>query len=104
MRPHTAGTPLFLVSLLPPVLTAAATTDNQQFKPGEHAVALLDGDNNRTPAGFIGVDDADAIALMTTKLPHYSSYGVLAFELPEVKNILKNHMGVQVSPMGRQLL
>ena len=66
-------------------------------------MVLLDADNSRTPLGFIGADEPEVIALMARKLPHYSSYGVLAFGKPEANNILKQHMPVQVSPMARQL-
>jgi len=76
---------------------------NKQFNAREHAVVLLDADNSRTPLGFIGADDPEVIALMARKLPHYSSYGVLAFSKPEANNLLKQHLPVQVSSMARQL-
>ena len=79
------------------------TIGRQQLHEGNHAVVLLDTDNNRTPLAFIGADDPEAIALMARKLPHYSSYGVLAFELPEVKNIIKQHLPVLNSPMTWKL-
>jgi len=82
----------------------AAMIDNQKFNSAKHAVVLLDRDNSRMPLGFIGADNPDTIALMARKLPHYSSYGVLAFEKPEANNILKQHLQVQVSPMARQLV
>ena len=75
------------------------TIDNQQLHANKHAVVLLDADNSRTPLGFIGAENPEAIALIARKLPHYSSYGVLAFELPEVKNIIKQHLPVLKSPM-----
>ncbi len=76
-----------------------ATIDKQQLHANTHAVVLLDADNSRTPLGFIGADDAKVIALLASKLPHYSSYGVLAFELPEVNNSMKQHLPVLNSPM-----
>ena len=76
---------------------------NQQFNAKEHAVVMLDADNSRTPLGFIGADDPEVIVLMARKLPHYSSYGVLAFSKPEGNNLLKQHLPVQASPMARQL-
>ena len=82
----------------------AAKIGNKQFNADEHAVVLLDSDNSRTPLGFVGVDDPEVIALMTRKLPHYSSYGVLAFNKPDANNIIKQHLPVQVSPMGRKLV
>jgi len=80
-----------------------AKIGTKQFVAKEHAVVLLDVDNSRTPLGFIGADDPEVIALMARKLPHYSSYGVLAFNTPEASNIIKQHLPVQVSPMARQL-
>jgi len=83
-----------------PALSAhTVTIGKQQLHADKHAVVLLDADNSRTPLGFIGADDPEVIALMARKLPHYSSYGVLAFELPEVKNIIKQHLPVFKSPM-----
>jgi aminopeptidase N len=79
------------------------TINRQHLHADEHAVVLLDADNSRTPLAFIGADDPEAIALMARKLPHYSSYGVLAFELPEVKNIIKQHLPVLNSPMTWKL-
>jgi hypothetical protein len=76
---------------------------NKQFHANEHAVVLLDADNSRAPLGFIGADEPEVIALMARKLPHYGSYGVLAFSKPLADNILKRHLPVQVSPMARQL-
>ena len=78
------------------------TIDNQQLHADKHAVVLLDADNNRPPLGFIGADDPEVIASMARKLPHYSSYGVLVFELPEVNNIVKQHLPVLNSPMAWQ--
>jgi hypothetical protein len=80
-----------------------AKIGNKKFNKKENAVVLLDADNSRTPLGFIGADDPEMIALMARKLPHYSSYGVLAFSKPEANNVLKLHLPVQVSSMARQL-
>ena len=81
----------------------AVTIGRQQLHADKHAVVLLDTDNSRIPLAFIGADAPEAIALMARKLPHYSSYGVLAFELPEVKNIIKQHLPVLNSPMTWKL-
>jgi hypothetical protein len=80
-----------------------ATIGKQQLHLDKHAVVLLDADNSRKPMGFIGADDPEAIFLIARKLPHYSSYGALAFELPEVKNIIKLHLPVFKSPMTWRL-
>jgi hypothetical protein len=79
------------------------TIGRHQLHADNHAVVLLATDNSRTPLAFIGADDPKTIALMARKLPHYSSYGVLAFELPEVKNIIKQHLPVLNSPMTWKL-
>ena len=76
------------------------TIDKQQLHADKHAVVLLDADNRRTALGFIGAHDPDVITAMARKLPHYSSYGLLVFELPEVNNIIKQHLPVLNSPMS----
>ena len=75
------------------------TIDKQELHANKHAVVLLDTDNSHSPMGFIGADDPAVIASIARKLPHYSSYGALAFELPEVNNIIKQHLPVLKSPM-----
>jgi len=45
----------------------------------------------------------ESITTLARKLPHYSSYGALAFSLPEADNIIKQHLPVLSSPMIRQL-
>ncbi|MBT8128579.1 MAG: M1 family peptidase [Gammaproteobacteria bacterium] len=74
-----------------------------QYRATDHAVVVLDADNSRKPLGFIGAADPAEIVLMGRKLPHYSSYGVLAFTRPGADNILKRHLQVQFSPMMREL-
>ncbi len=80
-----------------------ATVDDQQFNIADHAVVLLDPDNSRAPLGMIGAQHPDSIAALARKLPHYSSYGRLIFELPKVNNIVKQSLPVAVSPLKRQL-
>ena len=75
------------------------TINRQQLHADKHAVVLLDADNDRTALGFIGAHEPEVIASIAGKLPHYSSYGLLIFELPEVKNIIKQHLPVLNSPM-----
>jgi len=81
------------------LLENTVTIDKQQLHADKHAVVLLDADNRRTALGFIGAYDPDVIASIARKLPHYSSYGLLVFELPEVNNIIKQHLPVLNSPM-----
>ena len=75
------------------------TIDKKQLHADRHAVVLLDADNSRTPLGFIGADNPEVIVSLARKLPHYSSYGVLAFELPEMNNVIKQHLPVFKSSM-----
>jgi len=76
-----------------------AIINRQALHADIHAIVLLDTDNNRSQMGFIGADDPAVIASIARKLPHYSSYGALAFELPEVNNIIKRHLPALKSPM-----
>jgi aminopeptidase N len=77
-----------------------ATIDGKLLHADEYAVILLDADNRRTPLGFIGAQDPGTIAAIAGKLPHYSTYGTLVFQLPEVNNIIKKHLPVLDSPMS----
>ena len=81
----------------------AATINDQVLNADEYAIVLLDPNNSRSPLGFIGADQPDVIIALARKLPHYSSYGRLAFALPEVKNIIKQSLPVAVSPLAREL-
>jgi aminopeptidase N len=81
----------------------AATINEQKMIADGNAVVLLDPNNSRSPLGFIGADQPEVIIALARKLPHYSSYGRLAFELPEVKNIIKQSLPVTVSPLARVL-
>jgi len=76
------------------------TIGEQQMHADRHAVVLLDTDNRRTALGFIGAQAPEAIASIARKLPHYSSYGLLVFELPEVNNIIKQNLPVLNSAMS----
>ena len=77
----------------------AAIVNNQQLNAADHAVVLLDPDNSRAPLGFIAAEHPEAIILLARKLPHYSTYGRLAFELPKVNNIIKQSLPVTISPL-----
>ena len=76
------------------------TIGEQQMHADRHAVVLLDTDNRRTALGFIGAQTPEVIASIARKLPHYSSYGLLVFELPEVNNIIKQNLPVLNSAMS----
>ncbi|MGD8802824.1 MAG: M1 family aminopeptidase [Gammaproteobacteria bacterium] len=81
----------------------AVTINNQRLAADRHTVVLLDPDNSRAPLAFIGADDPVAILMMARKLPHYSSYGVLAFDTHQQENIIKQHLPVLNSPLAKQL-
>lgn len=83
--------------------TRTATIDAQQLNADKDAIVLLDPDNSRAPLGFIGAENANVIAALARKLPHYSTYGQLAFELPKVNNIIKRSLPVEVSPLSREV-
>ncbi len=67
------------------------------------ALVKLDADNRRPPLGFIGAQDAKSIGLLERKLPHYSSYGELVFDLPGVTNRKKRRLPVMHSALMREL-
>ena len=85
------------------LLSRTANVDGQSLNADSHTVVLLDPDNSRAPLGFIGAEQADVIAALARKLPHYSTYGQLAFKLPRVNNIIKQSLPVKVSPLSRDL-
>ena len=74
--------------------------DTRDLSADKYAVVLLDADNSRIAQGFIGAQDPEVIASIASKLPHYSSYGQLVFELPEVNNVIKQRLPVLNSPMN----
>ncbi len=67
------------------------------------ALVRLDADNRHAPLGFIGAQGAESIGLLARKLPHYSSYGELAFDLPGVRNREKRRLPVTHSALMREL-
>jgi hypothetical protein len=85
------------------LLENRAIIDQQPYRAETHAVVMLDTDNRRSPLGFIGADDPQVIMKLAAKLPHYGSYGTLAFSSPETDNLLKQHLKALGSPMARQL-
>ena len=77
----------------------SAEINNDTFLAEGHAVVMLDNDTRRSPLGFIGANDPSTIKGLARKLPHYSSYGRLAFEVHTAKNIVKQHLQVTNSPL-----
>ncbi len=85
------------------LMPSAAMIEHRLYKAAEYASVLLDPDNSRLPLGFIGAGQPKVITALARKLPHYSSYGRLVFELPEVNNITKHSLPVMISPLTRHL-
>ena len=81
----------------------SVTINERQFNATNAAVVFLDPDNSRPPLGFIGAQDPEVITALARKLPHYSSYGRLVFDLPTVNNVIKQSLPVTTSPLTRQL-
>jgi len=77
----------------------SAEINNDTFLAEDHAVILLDNDTRRSSLGFIGANTPSTVNGLARKLPHYSSYGRLAFEAHTVKNIVKQHLQVTNSPL-----
>jgi hypothetical protein len=72
-----------------------------RFDPAASAVVLLDVDNRRTPLGFIGAASPADIAGLARKLPHYTTYGRLAFTAGSLNRRLAEALPVSHSPLGR---
>ncbi|MEN8176706.1 MAG: hypothetical protein ABFS23_13150, partial [Pseudomonadota bacterium] len=85
------------------LLKDAVQVDAVVFSRDAQAVVLLDPDTRRGPLGFIGSQTA-SIPRLAAKLTHYGSYGRLAFDLPEVKNRLKENLPVSASPLSVTLV
>ena len=77
--------------------------DGQHFAVARYAVASMLADKGFGPALFIGADSPTSIAALARKLPHYGSYGQLAFELPAVTNVYKSRIPARNSPMVVEL-
>lgn len=80
---------------------AAASVNGQTVDPQRQAVVLLDPDNERPPLGFIGAHGASSIGRLAGKLTHYGSFGRLLFELPDLKNQLREVLAADHSPLSR---
>jgi len=74
-----------------------------RFDPATSAVVLLDADNRRATLGFIGAASPDDIAGLARKLPHYTTYGRLAFTAGSLNRRLAEALPVSHSPLRRVL-
>jgi hypothetical protein len=77
--------------------------DEHRFDPATSAVVLLDADNRRAPLGFIGAATPADIAGLARKLPHYTTYGRLAFTAGSLNRRLAEALTVSHSPLSRVL-
>ncbi len=74
----------------------------QTFDASDSNIVLLNTSATGTTTGFIGAADADAIAKLARKLPHYGGYGRLVFD-NEGNNRLKQTLQPSHSHLSRQL-
>ncbi len=74
-----------------------------RFDPATSAIVLLDADNRRAPLGFIGAATPTDIAGLARKLPHYTTYGRLAFTAGSLNRRLAEALPVSHSPLSRVL-
>ncbi len=81
---------------------ALARVGRKPVERGRLAVVWLDPDNRAAPFGWIGAEGAATIAALARKLPHYGSYGELAFALPGARNQLKRRLAVRGSALSRR--
>ena len=81
----------------------ALRVGNSDFDGTDHAFVVLDPDNRRPPLGFIAAPDAAAIHALARKLPHYSTYGRLVFDTPNLDKRLGDALPVIRSPLRRML-
>lgn len=79
----------------------SARLGEHRFDPATSAVVLLDADNRRAPLGFIGAATPADIAGLARKLPHYSTYGRLAFTAGSLNRRMAEALPVSHSPLIR---
>jgi hypothetical protein len=67
-----------------------------------HAVALAlpPPGNTGLTLGWVGADDADTVAGIGRKLPHYGRFGHTAFALPGLENVLKGEWSLRDTPLN----
>jgi len=76
------------------VLSGAVLSDqgtsigNIDYSRSRHSFALT-AQIGRTPAAWLAVPDAEMMATLARKLPHYSKYSYAVFEGPESANLVK---------------
>ncbi|MFZ2540626.1 MAG: M1 family aminopeptidase [Gallionella sp.] len=72
--------------------------DNAEYSRTQHALTLT-AHIKQTPAAWLAVPDADMMATLARKLPHYSKYSYAAFEGAKLTNLVKG-----IWPLSRSLL
>lgn len=73
--------------------------NNTGFSKEQHAIVVLDVNNNQESFGFIAANNAEAVKQLARKLPHYKSYGLLVFDGNTHSNVVKKHLPVISSPL-----
>lgn len=80
----------------------SVTVDKTTLSRNRHAVVLVarQAKNRDMAIGWMASDNAEAIAGLTRKLPHYGRYSYLGFEGDRPDNIAKGQWPVVDSPMS----
>jgi hypothetical protein len=81
----------------------AVTSEDSRYPAASHSSVLVNTDAAGTSTGFIGAVEADAIAAMARKLPHYGSYGRLVFDATSGGNLVKTTLTSEHALLSRQL-
>lgn len=76
----------------------------QAFGRGTHALVLVNTDVAGRTTGFIASPTVDGIQALTRKLPHYGSYGQLAFDATGDQNLLKQALTSSHSRLSRSFI
>jgi aminopeptidase N len=84
--------------------SVGATLGEDFYTSEEHSVVLVNNDATGRTTGFIGAATPKAISAMARKLPHYGSYGRLAFDAASGRNLRKDTLSSDHSSLSRQLV
>lgn len=81
---------------------AGLTIGGHTYAAHDHAVVLVSSDEQGRATGFIGANEANAIAQLARRLPHYGSYGRLIFAAGG-RNLRKDLLSAPHSRLTRHL-
>lgn len=76
------------------------TKVDSMYNNGSLVYTFLNAENDNRITGFLSSTNADAIAALTRKLPHYGKYSFLGFEGAEATNKLKGEFPALNSPLS----